>query len=137
LGTGQFLWGLLDTCRNSDSESLTLFTWSPVPSDFNFLFAGNLENGDPSIDYNGDETGEYAQASMKGDRFKFNYCIPIISGDMPLFSYNEYELHNGGPKGDLYCYKDTTASWRPGQTEDKYDRKKRPQDCQGGKWVNV
>ena len=61
------MWGLLDICRNSDSESITLFTWNPVPADYNFLLAGNLENGDPSIDYNGDETGDYATTSMKGE----------------------------------------------------------------------
>jgi hypothetical protein len=113
LGTGQFLWGLLDTCRNSDSESVTLFTWNPVPSDKNIIFAGNLENGDPSIDYNGDETGDYVVDGMKGNRFNFDYCIPLRSGDMPFGEWNEYELHNGGPHGDLYCYKNNAASWKP------------------------
>lgn len=136
MGTGQFLWGLLDSCRNSDSESLTLFTWNPVPSDYNFLFAGNLENGDPSIDYNGDETGDYADPTMKGDRYKFNYCIPLKSGDL-TFDYNEYELHNGGPKGDLYCYADSTSSWKPGQTPDKYNKKIKPANCPGGSWTNI
>jgi len=137
LGTGQFLWGLFDSCRNSDSESVNLFTWNPVPSDYNFLLAGNLENGDPSIDYNGDETGSYAKASMKGNRYNFDYCIPLLSGNMPFGQYNEYELHNGGPFGDLYCYKDSKKSWQPRQTEDKYDRTKRPRDCPGGTWTNV
>jgi len=136
LGTGEFMWGLLDICRNSDSESITLFTWNPVPADYNFLLAGNLENGDPSIDYNGDETGDYATTSMKGDKYNFNYCIPLLSGDMPPLSYNEYELHNGGPNGDLYCYKDNTKSWKPKQPSDEYDRTKRPKDCRGSSWVN-
>jgi hypothetical protein len=109
LGTGQFLWGLLDTCRNSDAESLTLFTWNPIPSDYNYLFRGNLENGDPSIDWNGEETGFYKDSTMKGHRYHFNYCEWIKSGDMPFGEENPYELHNGGPNGDLYCY-------RPGES---------------------
>jgi hypothetical protein len=47
---------------------------------------------------------------MKGDRYKFNYCTWLKAGDMPFMSQNPYELHNGGPKGDLYCYK-TAESW--------------------------
>ncbi len=87
LGTGQFLWGLLDTCKNSDAESVTLFTWNPVPSDDNYLLRGNLENGDPSIDWNGDETGKYTvDPTMKGERYKFNYCEWLKSGDMPFGS---------------------------------------------------
>jgi hypothetical protein len=118
---------------------VTLFTWNPVPSDFNFLLAGNLENGDPSIDYNGDETGNYADPEMKGEggRFKFNYCIPLLSGDMPFGKYNEYELHNGGPNGDLYCASDNTKSWKPKQPETFYDRRITPKNCPGGNWINV
>jgi hypothetical protein len=73
---------------------------------------GNLENGDPSIDWNGDETGDYKDPTMKGDRYKFNYCTWLKAGDTPSPSEtpNAYELHNGGPKGDLYCY-DSAESW--------------------------
>jgi hypothetical protein len=108
-----------------------------VPSDFNFLLAGNLENGDPSIDYNGDETGNYADPEMKGKRFKFNYCKALQPGNKPFGEYNEYELHNGGPNGDLYCAKENTKSWKPKQPESFYDRTKKPEDCPGGKWINV
>ena len=83
LGTGQYLWGLLDTCKNSDSESLTLFTWNPVPSDKNYILTGNLENGDPSIDWNGDETGVYTDSNMQGKRYSFDYCKWLKAGDMP------------------------------------------------------
>jgi hypothetical protein len=38
LGTGEYLYGLLDYCKNSDSESITLFQWNPVPQDYNYLF---------------------------------------------------------------------------------------------------
>lgn len=113
LGTGQYLWGLLDVCRNSDAESLTLFTWNPVPSDYNYLYSGNLENGDPSIDWNGDETGFYKDPAMKGARFSFEYCDVLKNGDMPKGSINPYELHNGGPNGDLYCWADPNTSWQP------------------------
>ena len=135
LGTGQFLWGLLDTCKNSDAESVTLFTWNPIPSDKNYLLAGNLENGDPSIDWNGDETGTYFDPTMKANRYKFNYCKWLKAGETPFGTDNAYELHNGGPKGDLYCYK-TGESWKNGLTEDKYNRKLSPTQCPGGNWIN-
>jgi hypothetical protein len=59
LGTGQYFWGLLDLCRNSDAESVTLMTWNPISSDYNYLLSGNLDNSDPAIDWNGDESGNY------------------------------------------------------------------------------
>ena len=62
---------------------------------------------------------------MKGDRYKFNYCTWLKAGDMPFMSQNPYELHNGGPKGDLYCYK-TDESWQPNKGESFYDRTKTP-----------
>jgi hypothetical protein len=49
---------------------------------------------------------------MKGDRYNFNYCTWLKAGDTPSPSEtkNAYELHNGGPNGDLYCY-DSAESW--------------------------
>jgi hypothetical protein len=76
-----------------------------VPSDYNYLFAGNLENGDPSIDWNGDETGFYSDPDMKGERYSFEYCTALKMGDTASGKENAYELHNGGPNGDLYCWK--------------------------------
>lgn len=113
LGTGPFLWGLLDSCKNSDAEQLTIFTWQPVPSDKNYILRGNLDNGDPSTDWNGAETNaEYLVDNMMGNKYNFDYCTWLKSGDMDLLETNPYELHNGGPNGDLYCYK-TAESWRP------------------------
>lgn len=85
---------------------MTLFTWNPVPSDYNYLVSGNLENGDPSIDWNGDETGNYKDPNMKGlaGRYSFNYCDWLKSGDANPADKNYYELYNGGPNGDLYCW---------------------------------
>jgi hypothetical protein len=144
LGTGEYLWGLLDVCRNSDSESVTLLTWNPAPSDKNYLFSGNLENGDPSIDWNGDETGDYKDPNMKGNRYYFDYCNWLKSGEITSGSNedkNPYELYNGGPKGDLYCWAKDGESWLPNtstipQGSSKYDRKKLPTQCAGGKWPN-
>lgn len=137
LGTGQYLWGLLDVCRNSDSESVTLFTYNPAPSDVNYLLFGNLENGDPSIDWNGDETGKYTDPAMKGHKYHFDYCSVLKMGDTPSGKINAYELHNGGPNGDLYCWAKSGESWRPKETDNTlYDRKKTPEECPGGQWIN-
>lgn len=118
----------MDTCRNSDAESVTLFTWNPVPSDYNYLLHGNLENGDPSIDWNGDETGNYKDANMPGNRFYFDYCKILKMGDTANVTPkgNPYELYNGGPKGDLYCWATAGESWRPGGATTNYDRTKTP-----------
>lgn len=136
LGTGQFLWGLLDVCRNSDSESVTLFTFNPFPSDENYILRGNLENGDPSIDWNGDETGKYTNAGMK-TKYRFDYCTPLKMGDTPSGKTNPYELHNGGPNGDLYCWGQDNESWRPKEKSGFYDRSKTPEECPGGLWTNL
>jgi len=87
--------GLIDYCRNSDSETVTVFSYNPYTTDYNYIFSGNMENNDPSFDWNGSEsTGTYADSSMK-TRYKFNYCMPLKSGDY-FFDFNEYELYNGG-----------------------------------------
>jgi hypothetical protein len=109
--------GLIDYCRNSDSETVTVFSYNPYTVDYNYIFAGNMENNDPSFDWNGSEsTGTYADSSMK-TRYKFDYCMPLKSGDY-FFDFNEYELYNGGKNGDLFCT--VSAAWRPKQTITTY-----------------
>ncbi len=100
-----------------------------MPSDYNLLFAGNLENGDPSLDWNGAGGGTYQSASMK-TQYKFDYCIPLKVGSS-IFDYNEYELTNGGKNGDLYCAanKVAGAGWRPNQGASFYNKKVKPASC--------
>ena len=56
IGPDALYFGLLDYCRNSDSETVTVLSYNPITTDFNYLFAGNLENNDPSFDWNGGES---------------------------------------------------------------------------------
>jgi len=44
-------YGILDSCTASDSESVTAFSWNPVPSDTNKLFWGSTSNGSPQVDW--------------------------------------------------------------------------------------
>ncbi len=66
--------------------------------------------------------------------YSFNYCYPIKSGDL-FFDFNEYELYNGGPNGDLWCAPGTITPtiagnpWRPKQAAGYYDRTKKPGAC--------
>jgi hypothetical protein len=113
LGADALYYGLLDYCRNSDSETVTVFSYNPIATDLNYIFAGNMENNDPSFDWNGGEsTGTYPDGEMKKS-FRFDYCYPLKSGDN-FFDFNEYEIYNGGPNGDLYCSK--AAWWKPKQS---------------------
>ena len=105
--------GLIDYCRNSDSETISVFSYNPFITDFNYIFAGNTENNDPSIDWNDSESiGTYPDATKLAPYY-FDYCMPIKSGDY-FFDFNEYELYNGGPNGDLYCSK--ANWWKPKQS---------------------
>lgn len=118
--------GLIDYCRNSDSETVTVFSYNPITTDYNYIFAGNTENSDPSIDWNGSESIGIYPDSTKKTRYQFDYCTPIKSGDY-FFDLNEYELYNGGQYGDLYCSNSATVGWRPKQpsTTNYYDYTKK------------
>ena len=70
LGKDSAYFGLLDYCKASDSESVTVFSWNPVSSDVNHLFWGNTDNGNPQIDWEGTESGTVDT----GTRWKFSYC---------------------------------------------------------------
>jgi len=66
--------------------------------------------------------------------YTFNYCYPIKNGDsiMPaLTDFNDYELYNGGPNGDLWCASTSNGGfgWRPKQSTSFYDRTKKPGNC--------
>jgi hypothetical protein len=112
IGADALYFGLIDYCRNSDSETVTVFSYNPIVTDFNYIFMGNMENNDPSLDWNGGESlGTYADTNMK-TKYRFDYCTPLKSGDYFL-DFNEYELYNGGPNGDLFCA--NTLPWRPKQ----------------------
>jgi len=126
LGPDALYYGILDFCKNSDSETVTLFSFNPVQTDKNFIFAGNLENNDPSFDWNGGEsTGDYIFSDMRNP-YQFNYCLPLKSGNY-IFDVNYYELYNGGPNDDLWC---ASTPWRPKKTLGVvYDRTKKPSDC--------
>lgn len=39
--------GILDFCRASDSESVTVFSWMPVAQDTSYPLWGNSDNGNP------------------------------------------------------------------------------------------
>jgi hypothetical protein len=105
--------GLIDYCRNSDSETVTVFSYNPIITDKNYILAGNTENNDPSIDWNNKESvvDEYPGSTKKV--YQFDYCMPLKSGDY-FFDLNEYELFNGGQYGDLYC-SSSAYPWRPKQ----------------------
>lgn len=132
LGAAYMYYGLLDYCKNSDSETITLFSYNPVSTDYNYLYAGNMENNDPSFDWNGSEsTGIYPDATMK-TKYQFDYCSVLKSGDTWFGDFNEYELYNGGPNGDLWCAATKTPvnGWRPKQTTSGYyDYTVKPSGC--------
>lgn len=66
IGPDALYFGLIDYCRNSDSETVTVFSYNPITTDFNYIFAGNTENNDPSLDWNGNEpSGTYSDPTMK------------------------------------------------------------------------
>ena len=132
IGGAYMYYGLLDYCKNSDSETITVFSHNPVTTDYNYLYSGNMENNDPSFDWNGNEaTGIYADPLMKSS-YQFNYCKVMKSGDT-WFDFNEYELYNGGPNGDLWCSKD--PAWRPNKHQTTandpsfYDYTVKPASC--------
>ena len=49
IGGAYMYYGLLDYCKNSDSETITVFSHNPVTTDYNYLYSGNMENNDPSF----------------------------------------------------------------------------------------
>ena len=128
IGEEYLYFGLLDYCRNSDSETVTVFSFNPIVTDKNYFVIGNVENNDPSLDWNGGEpTGDYFDTGMKTAN-RFDYCIPLKSGDY-FFDFNEYELYNGGKNGDLFCAKAATG-WRPLLTTGTaYDYTVKPNGC--------
>jgi hypothetical protein len=89
---------------------VTVFTYTPIPTDFIYLFAGNTEYNDPSLDWNGNESSGINHDESVKTPYQFNYCLPLKSGDYFLL-FNEYELYNGGNNGDLFCSK--KPGWRP------------------------
>lgn len=40
LGKGDILWGILDSCEDSEDELITLYTYSPVDEDYEAYFWG-------------------------------------------------------------------------------------------------
>lgn len=114
IGPNTQYWGILDYCKTSDAESVTVFSWNPVASDYNTLFWGNTDNGNPQVDWDASESGT---ATAGATQYKFNYCSHLLG--------TEYDLNNGGLKGDLYCAKSTEAKWTDAATtytSTKYDR---------------
>jgi hypothetical protein len=57
LGPNSLYFGLLDYCKQSDSESVTIFSWNPVSTDYNYLLWGNTDNGNPQVDWDATESG--------------------------------------------------------------------------------
>lgn len=55
LGPQSLYWGILDFCQNSSPESVTIYSLNPVASDYNLLFWGNSNNGNPSVDWGSTE----------------------------------------------------------------------------------
>lgn len=70
IGKDSAYFGLLDYCKSSEAESVTIFSWNPVSSDWNNLLWGNTDNGNPQIDWEGMETGTVVPA----DKWSFSYC---------------------------------------------------------------
>jgi hypothetical protein len=125
IGLDTDYFGLLDYCKASDAESITLFSWNPVSSDQNYLFWGNTEYGNPSIDWEGTETGSVVTA----DRWSFSYCNHLRG--------TEYDLNNGGAKGDLFCsaaspwknWAEATTAAAGGSVPAYYDKTKEFATC--------
>jgi hypothetical protein len=111
-------YGLLDYCKASDSESVTVFSWNPVPSDKNVRFWGNTDNGNPQIDWDNSESG--STPASPTDQYKFSYCKHIVG--------NEWELNNGGDKGLYYCANSGTT-WSTAITNAAFNKKVDPADC--------
>jgi hypothetical protein len=88
-------YGLLDYCKASDSESVTVFSWNPIASDKNVRFWGNTDNGNPQIDWDMSESGSTPASPDNTDQYKFSYCKHIVG--------NEWELNNGAIDGIYYC----------------------------------
>ena len=111
--------GILDFCRASDSESVTVFSWNPVAQDTSYALWGNSDNGNPQVDWDNSESPTVASYTKYG----FNYCWHINA--------NEYELNNGGKNGDLYCA--VTSPWAISSSvttlDTVYDRTKTPATC--------
>lgn len=112
--------GLLDYCKASDSESVTVFSWNPIASDKNQLFWGNTDNGNPQIDWDHSESGTATASSTQ--QYKFNYCKHLVG--------NEWELNNGGLNGIYYCAKSGTT-WSIAITEALLDKSVAPAACTG------
>ena len=100
IGPNTAYFGLLDYCTASSSQSVTVFSWNPVATNYNFLLWGNTNNGNPQTDWDASESG----TSILANRFSFSNSWHIVG--------NEYELNNGGLLGDIYC----TSTASPAQT---------------------
>ena len=103
IGKDAAYYGIFDYCKSSDPESVTVFSWNPVPSDYNYLFWGNTDNGNPQTDWDNSESGSIATGTPSAQRFKFDYCNHFVG--------TEYDLNNGGKFGNLYCAKPTAVPW--------------------------
>lgn len=95
IGPNSAYFGILDYCKSSDPESITVFSWNPVASDYNYLFMGNTDNGNPQTDWDNSESGSIPATYPNSKRFAFDYCYHLKG--------TEYDLNNGGKFGDLYC----------------------------------
>jgi hypothetical protein len=51
IGFKTLYFGIIDYCKASDSESVTLFSWNPIQNKFDYHLWGNDDNGNPSIDW--------------------------------------------------------------------------------------
>ena len=47
IGLNSDYFGILDYCKASDPEAVTVFSWNPVVSDYSYNFWGNTDNGNP------------------------------------------------------------------------------------------
>lgn len=92
IGLNTPYFGILDSCRASDSESVTVFSWNPIAQDFNYGLWGNTDNGNPQVDW---DASDITTPVAGTDKYVFNYCWHVNA--------NEYELNNGGDLGVLYC----------------------------------
>lgn len=105
IGANTPYYGILDYCKASDAESVTVFSWNPIVSDTDptwasYNFWGNTDNGNPQVDWDDSET----TVSATNTAYAFDYCTQLTG--------TEYDLNNGGPKGTTYCSK--VADWRAG-----------------------
>jgi hypothetical protein len=92
VGKNSTYFGLLDSCKDSYAEPVTVFSADIDPKNLDITFWGNKDNGNPQIDWEGTEDGTTVNEL---NRWSFSYCMHLVG--------NEYDLNEGGKFGDLYC----------------------------------